>query len=425
MNVLPHHFPSELLRSDTFKITANGQRLDVLRHHCADFAAFECAGAVDIEIEPGLEATLRPLSRGITGEIRNGRLCFTLPGPQNLQIEMAGKPLLYLYALPPAADAPAGKNVKRFAAGKVHLAGEIVLRDGEVCWLEPGAVVRGCIRASQAADVLIGGTGILQPTQRERVIIFDRCRDARVEDLLMLSPSGWMISIGGCTRVAVRGVRQLSGEGGTDGVDVVGSRDVQITGCCLHNGDDNIAIKALTAGRIRECPTADWSTPVENISVSQCMFWNCCGGTAMEIGYETSTARMAKIRFTDIDILGNHQFGSVFGIHNGDRALVEDVRWENIRVEHHYDKLVDFRTLNSRWNYDTERGHIRNVTLKHIRVNQSIFNSGYTVSVIAGYDAAHPVEQVCFDDFQINNRHITNADQLDLVTRNATGITFA
>ena len=105
--------------------------------------------------------------------------------------------------------------------------------------------------------------------------------------------------------------------------------------------------------------------------------------------------------------------------------MIEDVRWENIRVEHHYDKLVDFRTLNSRWNYDTERGHIRNVTLKHIRVNQSIFNSGYTVSVIAGYDAAHPVEQVCFDDFQINNRHITNADQLDLVTRNATGITFA
>ena len=64
----------------------------------------------------------------------------------------------------------------------------------------------------------------------------------------------------------------------------------------------------------------------------------------MEIGYETQTDRISDIVFQDIDVLGVHQFGSVFGIHNGDRAGGKCLMEEN-SVEHHYDKLVDFRTL--------------------------------------------------------------------------------
>ena len=94
-------------------------------------------------------------------------------------------------------------------------------------------------------------------------------------------------------------------------------------------------------------------------------------------------------------------------------------------MEHHYDKLVDFRTLNSRWNVDEQRGQVRDVILKQIRIIQSAYNPGYTVSVICGLDAGHPVSGVRFEDFQIDGRVVTNADELDLVTRNAQEIRFA
>ncbi len=101
---------------------------------------------------------------------------------------------------------------------------------------------------------------------------------------------------------------------------------MRISGCCLHNGDDNIAIKAICnkSGQDDRVPLGfpdeDWDRTVEDVVVSGCMFYNTHGGSAMEIGYETITDHIRNIRFEDIDVLAVHQFGSVFGIHNGDRA---------------------------------------------------------------------------------------------------------
>jgi hypothetical protein len=53
--------------------------------------------------------------------------------------------------------------------------------------------------------------------------------------------------------------------------------------------------------------------------------------------------------------------GAVFSIHNGDSASVEDVRFENIRVEDARDKLADFRVGLSIYSQDCpERYHRRN-----------------------------------------------------------------
>ena len=51
----------------------------------------------------------------------------------------------------------------------------------------------------------------------------------------------------------------------------------------------------------------------------------------------------------------------MFSIHNGDSAAVEDVRFENIRVEDARDKLVDFRVGLSIYSQDCpDRYHRRN-----------------------------------------------------------------
>lgn len=440
MNLKPHFYASSLKRSVVYRATANSVPLDVLSHIAADHTAFECEGPVAIQLEvAGLAGAVRvhPLSLGIEAKVTGERISFVLPEPKNLQIEIDGLPLLYIYALPEAGPAPAGAKVRVFETGKIHEAGLIVLGEGETCWIEAGAVVRGSIRAAGVSGVRIGGYGILDGSywvqyegRRRKAIVLDHCTRCRVETVLMVSPCHWMLVLGACEDITVTGIRQIANDMSSDGIDIAGSRRIRITGCCLHNGDDNIAIKAICnkSGEDERVPLGfpdeDWKGTVEDVVVSGCSFYNIHGGSAMEIGYETSTEHIRNIRFEDIDVFAVHQFGSVFGIHNGDRAKVENVVWDNIRVDHHFDTLIDFRTLHSRWNVDAERGSVSNVTLRNIKALQTIHNAGYTVSIISGYDAAHPVTGVTIENFELGGRLVRNADDLDLVTRNAHGITF-
>lgn len=440
MNIQPHFYAPSLKRSAVYRAKANTVALDVLQHVAADHVSFECSGPVTVELEvAGLagEVRVHPFSFGVTPEVRGERVSFVLPGPKNVQVEIDGLPLLYVYALPVAEPTPTGPNVRVFEAGKVYDAGLVTLGENETCWIEAGAVVRGSIRAAGVSGVRVGGYGILEGSywvehegRRRKALVLDHCTHCRVETILMLSPCHWMLVLGACEDITVTGIRQIANDVSSDGIDIAGSRLVRISGCILHNGDDNIAIKAICnkSGQDERVPLGfpdeDWMGTVEDVVVSGCSFFNIHGGSAMEIGYETSTDHIRNIRFENIDVIAVHQFGAVFGIHNGDRARVENITWDDIRVDHHFDTLIDIRTLKSRWNLDAERGFVSNVTLRNVKAIQSIHNQGYTVSIICGYDAEHPVTGVTIENFELGGRQVRNADDLDLVMRNVHDLVF-
>lgn len=387
------------------------------------------------------QARVCPERAAAVVEAKDDRLVLAAPSPEPFLVErQGGAQMIYLLArdtLLPSPPPPRGGRLIRFAEGKVHEAGLIALSDGDVLWIDDGAWVRGHVVVSSAGNVVIGGTGVLDgswPDPRgipTRPILLDRCRDVSVSGLTMVNPQHWMLTVGGCEDVEIAGIRQIGEGAGTDGIDIAGSRRVRVRGCFLRNGDDNIAIKALDVGRLASpCQASagrfsgDWTGAVEDVTVEGCQLYNDRGGSAMEIGYETRTDHIRRITFRNIDVMAVHQFGSVFGIHNGDRATVEQVLWEDIRVAHHYDKLVDFRVLKSRWNFDPQPGRIRDIMLRRIRVEHSIYNPGYTVSLIAGHDAGHPAGPVTFDDFVVGGRRVASADDLDLFTRHADDIRF-
>ncbi len=90
------------------------------------------------------------------------------------------------------------------------------------------------------------------------------------------------------------------------------------------------------------------------------MFWNAEWGNALEVGFELRTPQVKNILWRDCDIIRVER-GAVFSIHNGDFASVEDVRFENIRVEDARDKLLDLRVGLSIYSQDCpERYHRRN-----------------------------------------------------------------
>lgn len=423
--------PGEQPRSADFEAWINGEPLDVLLAEKADFAVFECAGPVEVRVRATGSATgaaVRPLGLGVEVTTLANELGFTLDGPRCVCVDVPGRKPLFIYANGPEADRPEpdAPGVRFYAAGRVHEAGEIVLRAGETLYIEAGAVVRGCVIARLADGVTIRGRGVLDGSfydynegARRRSIVLDRCVGATVRDIVMIEPSSWMLVIGGCREVRVEGLKQIGSCMSSDGIDICGSSDVVIEGCCLRNDDDNIAIKAgdFNMG-------AFWGGDVRGIRVRRCIFLNGTPGNVMEIGYELRTNRVSDVVFEDIDVLNAHGEGAVFSIHNGDRAVVEDILWDNIRVEHYWDKLVDLRVVFSRYNHDVARGRIRGVRLRNIRVAHSRFNPGCSVSLIGGYSPEAPVSDVVFENFFLNDAKVLGPDALELHTRNAEGVRF-
>ncbi len=89
--------------------------------------------------------------------------------------------------------------------------------------------------------------------------------------------------------------------------------------------DDAIVLKGLNWGR------GDFhERPVRNVRVHDNVIW-CDWGRALEIGAETSAPEIAEVRFRDCDIVRTTHIA--MDIQCGDRALVQDIRYENIRVE--------------------------------------------------------------------------------------------
>jgi hypothetical protein len=433
--VAVYSYPRICPSSANYRVRAGGKGVFVYHTSIGDFAAFGCKGPVAIEIElPRAVDQIRIApARHHVEAVRDGKLArFVLPGPVNLWIEMEGLDPLYLFANALMHDPPkpTDPGVRYFRSGQLYEVGELRLHDDEAVFIEGGAVVRGCIRATGARNVRVAGPGVLDGSyyrrgvDARRSIVLEGCRDSRIEDLTLIEPTSWMIMLGGCKNVTVKNVRELGTVGGTDGIDIVGSRHIRVENCFCRNGDDCIAIKSLDMRKHGRDASIDYSGDVEDIEVSGCAFMAYIGGQAMEIGHELRTASVREIRFRDCDVLAVHGHGGVFGIHNADRATVSDVLYENIRVEHHYEKLVDFRIVKSRWSKDEQRGQIRNVTLRDIDVAISVFNPGYTCSVIGGRDAQHTIQHVRFENFRLAGKPVTTPDEMDLYCKEASNITF-
>ncbi|MDX2190799.1 MAG: glycosyl hydrolase family 28 protein [Bacteroidota bacterium] len=431
-NFQGYSFPRISPKSKDYKLKVNGVEVLVYHTTAAPFATFTVKGEVEIEIEipkTDKKISISPKRYKIEPTVNGNKVSFKIPGAMNVVLEFEGMPQLFIYANAPATNIPDANasNVKYFKAGQVYEIGLLELHDNETLFIEGGAVVRGCIKATSAKNVRIAGNGVLDASyftrgiDGRRSIVLEDCKNSVIEDIIMIEPQSWMIVLGISENITVRNVKELGFYSGTDGIDIVGCKHIKVENCIFRNGDDCAVIKSLP---LKRDATLDYSKDVEDIEVTGCTFVAYEGGTVLEIGHELRTASIKNIRFTNIDVLGVHLFGGVFGIHNADRAVVSDVLYENIRVEHHYNKLIDIKVIKSMWGKDEERGQIRNVTFRNIDVDLTIYNSGYSMSLLGGYDAKHTVENVVFDNFRVQGVKITNGDDLSLFTKQTKGVVF-
>lgn len=430
-----YNYPRICPKNNDFKLKANGRDIFVYNTSAEPFAAFSASGMVHIEVETtnaNPNIAISPKKLGIVPRFDGNKISFDLPSGTNVVLAIESKPILFIYANKMAENipSPTAQGVYYFKAGQVYEVGELRLKDNETLYIEGGAVVRGCVKATSAKNVRIAGQGILDggyyknSGESRRSIILEDCRNSVIQDIIMIEPTSWMIMLGICDQVTVSNVKEIGEVASSDGCDIVGSKRIRVENCFFRNGDDCIAIKSLDLRPFGKSATLDYAADVEEIEITGSSFMAFLGGQALEIGHEIRTNKVSNVRFRDCDILGVHRYGAAFGIHNADRALITDILYENIRVEHHYNKLLEFRVIESRWGKDTERGQIRNVTFRNIDVFISVYNPGYSLSIIGGLDSKHTVENVSFENFRMNGKPVTNADEMDLYCKQAKNVTF-
>lgn len=423
--------------SSDFALNVNGCPVEVLRTDVADFAIFvydATQGPAEIEVSlldrSIQEHVIRPLSLELEGSVNEvGQLVFQMVAAHKVSVEIEGCRPLYVWANPPELNIPSedDPNVLYFKSGQTYEVGRLRMESGQTLYIEGGAVLKGRVCAKDAHDITIRGLGILdgsyygaQHGENAKSIFFERCQDVLVRDITMIHPSAWMIVPGACERVEICNVKQIGEVMCSDGIDIVGSKQVHVHDCFLRNNDDCVVVKAfLIHHDVHADFSADFRVSPEAILVENCTFANDPAGNAMEIGHELSVQRVSGVTFRNIDVLSVHGQGAVFSIHNNDRAIVEDILFEDIRIEHCWDKFIDFRISKSRFSSDTERGHIRNVTLRDINWLKSSNNDGYTISLIGGWDAEHRVENVTLENICFNGVPIQHIDELEINTRHA------
>lgn len=442
-----------------FQVRVDGRELFVYDSKVAAFSQFSFSGKAHVSVTPQRtfeRVDIRPKNDAIEYAVENQTIHFDLERPCRLSIELDGdiKRPLFLFADPPEKDVPepGDENVRYFEAGKIHEAGEIVLASNETLYIAGGAIVRGRICAQNARNIRIQGRGILDATGRDfktNMVRLSGCTDVEMSGVVLLNSYGWTLVPMKSKNVKIDNVKIIGWRDNDDGIDVVGCENLAVTNCFVRTKDDCIAVKA-SPGYFEEGESG--LQDVAGVAVVNTVLWNAEWGNAVEIGFELQTNSVRNILFKDCDII-HVQSGGVFTIHNGDFATVENIRYEDIRVEDPRDKLVEFRIGLSiysgdcprayhrqnpnrkrsplgQWmpvaeddvgKYAERRGRIRNVHFKNVEVTAKKTPRSYLI----GYDDdEHSVRNVIFENVRINGRHISKPQDGNFTIENATGIRF-
>ncbi len=425
--------------SERYAVAVDGESVPVLAVEWAGgYALATAPGGVQVQITTSFDfehAVVRPLRLDVAVQRCGPReLRFTLAGPAYVSVEFDGdirQPLLLLIDAPELDEPPPGDGeLIAFEPGRIHDVGTIELQSQQRLWIRRGAVVRGVIRAEGQHNIAIGGLGVLDGSQferrdaaraagrhRPRMVHLIDCQHVTVRGITILDGPTWHLVPVGCRHVEIDRVKIMNESANGDGVDVVGSQDVHIHDSFLRTLDDCIAIKALDVGS----PTGH--RDVERVRAERLTCWNAAWGNALEIGYETRCEHIRDIVFRDIDIIHCQWEGGASGgaltIHNGDRATVSNVLYEDIRIEDVQQKVIDFKVTFDRYSKDEQRGWLRDIGLRNV----AVVAGPLPPSIIQGY-RDRTVQNVTIENFTHLGRPLTNLADAKLVLERAREVGF-
>lgn len=316
---------------------------------------------INLEVEPLTKTAyerimIKPYSKGVKAEKRNGRIVFSLKENGGYVLELDDyHGLLYIFNNKPVVCEDPEKVTYYFGKG-VHFPGKIKLKSNESIYAEKDALVYGCILAENAENLHIYGNGIFDDSGEERFsehcyesytngnVKFYDCKKVKLEGIGFINSAIWCINLFHCFDVDINGINVFGQwRYNTDGIDIVNSQRITIKNSFVHSFDDSITVKGID----RYADTCNTDMLFEN-----CVLW-CDWGRTCEIGLETMCKEYKNITFRNCDVLRG---GTVAcDIQNGDCAEIHHITFENIHIE-----LEGFYTASVYQGYDDQKYHAIN-----------------------------------------------------------------
>lgn len=374
-------------------------------------------GKTELELEYEYEVKsvqIRPLSLGINAEISENRVRFVIDGECNISVETNESidDAVMIFASRKKEYCFDGfDNIITFDKPVQDIDELVIDKDNTAVYIAHGAVVHGRIFVKNASNVKICGTGILTmekytrnlPDEKTRCLLISGCENIEVEDICIFDSANWSFRLDGCDNAVIKNVKIFGCRGNSDGIDVCGSRNVEVSDCFIRTYDDCLVVKAFDTG------------DVENLFFKRCTLWNDMA-RPIEVGVELRCENVRNVHFEDIDVIHSLTCYPIFGIHHGDRSLVDGIYFENIRIEHAPGaQLFDFRITDSVWNKDPQKGSIKNIYIDNISLVGTEGKDFKALSArIEGYDAEHTIENVSIKGIKAFGREITDKKVLGL-----------
>ena len=400
----------------------------------ASFCYFDADQPVTVEIESQTKINrlvIRPLSKDIHPTVNDRTITFTLTEPCQLAVEVND----YHQALHLFANAIETNPVKKsdentiyFGPG-LHYPGIIEVKDNQSIYVAGGAVVHTLIKGNHIKNVTIRGRGILDGSSFERnagnIIQIENSEQITVEGVILRDPPSWTFTLFDSQNITIDNVKLIGlWRYNADGIDICNSNNVKVKNSFVRAFDDCIVLKGLKR-------KSDSQRNLYDIDVDNCVIWNDWG-RALEIGAETVADSIYRCSFRNNDII--HFVHIALDIQNGDRAHVFDIDFENIRVEdpitadfflgdpqdpENVDPflvatsgsevlghLIWIYLNNGPWSKDDRRGKVYDINFKDIH-----YTSAYAPQItLFGYDAAHDVSGVTFDNVTVNGKKVSEGN---------------
>lgn len=400
---------------------------------------------------------IRPINLGVKPQTTNNKnITFTVDSPAYFTVEPYGRQNALHVFIDPISNYAIEKNAENviyFGKGE-HDVGMIHLESNQTLFIDEGAVVYACVRATDAENIKIVGRGILDNSKNKAKILFEAseennfaqvnnavrehtiqleyCTNVKIEGITIRDSLVYNIKPVACKNIDISNVKIIGcWRYNSDGIDMHNCENVMIDNCFIRTFDDSICVKgfdcfyegdiekAVHEAMYRNGKSYD---VFKNVRISNCVIWNDWG-KSLEIGAETRGEEICDIVYDNCHII--HVTGRVLDCMNVDYAHVHDVIYQNITVE--LDDLIPpmamQKTEDQKYeNNDTDyapfllssqilyhkeysangerRGKNTDFTYKNIK----IYGRHMPKFDFSGYDEQHKVANVTVEEIHLNDK---------------------
>lgn len=412
--VITYPAPPGLITSQDFKVSANGKPVWVekigsnvhtskyalyggIEMEYLNVANFSCSGKTTLTINASADIdsfVIRPKSRNLRASKKGRNLTITVDGPQKLYIEINRLPHLAIFANPHEVSPPkpSDPGVVYFAPG-AHNPGTIHLKSNQTIYIGGGAIVNANVRGDSLQNVKIIGRGSLQGNVK-----ISRTTNLEVDGIFVRNTEGWSNTLTDCHHTIYRNVKVFGYEAiySVDGINPVSCRDFTIDDCFMRCRDDCVAIKSM-----------DYKLSVDSIRVINSVMVGWANSDGVTIGFELNGGPVQNILVQNCDILyarGNGRTGghSAFSIVSDGPAHVNNIRYEDIRVEEHVEyKNVELIISDGTLYGIDPPGHINGVHFRNIQWE----NAGKPF-IFSGFSDSNAIENVTFENCTVGGKKL-------------------